>query len=185
MYVCGPFLPSLIRIQGPHWIRIHSPAYQYALSLNVSFKPYAYLLLKNLWTLLSRVVKKPSSHLWNVARGSHSDHVYLGWPVSPSYMSPNAGGWGERGLRGLSLWVQLYTRSPNKLWRSYSIFNLWMLLSRRNHSRGQNTVDSQLLKFYNFFFIAFFFFFPFRTWSWLRRWPRRRMTATNYKYDVP
>ncbi len=28
------------------------------------------------------------------------------------------------GLRGLSQWVQLWTRSPNKLWRSDSIFNL-------------------------------------------------------------
>jgi hypothetical protein len=46
----------------------------------------------------------------------------LGWPTAPSDMSPNAG---EReGLRGLSQWVQLYTRSPNKLRRFNSIFNL-------------------------------------------------------------
>jgi hypothetical protein len=36
-------------------------------------------------------------------------------------MSPNAGG---GVLRGLSQWVQLCTWSPNKLWRSNSIFDL-------------------------------------------------------------
>ncbi len=40
------------------------------------------------------------------------------------YMSPNAGG-GE--LRGLSQWVQRCTWSPNKLWRSNSIFCLWWI----------------------------------------------------------
>ncbi len=44
-------------------------------------------------------------------------------------MSPNAGrGGGELWLRGLSQWVQLCTRSPNKLWRSNSTFNLWAAL---------------------------------------------------------
>ncbi len=41
-------------------------------------------------------------------------------------MSPNAGGGGE--LRGLRQWVQQCTWSPNKLWRSNSIFNLWFYL---------------------------------------------------------
>ncbi len=40
-------------------------------------------------------------------RGLLRDVVYLGWPIAPSYASPNAGGGGE--LRGLSQWVQLYT----------------------------------------------------------------------------
>ncbi len=42
-----------------------------------------------------------------VTWGSHRDVVYLGRPIAPSYMSPNAGavGW----LRGLSQWVQLCT----------------------------------------------------------------------------
>ncbi len=41
-------------------------------------------------------------------------------------MSPNVGvgGWG--GLRALNQWVQLCIWSPNKLWRSNSIFNLWL-----------------------------------------------------------
>ncbi len=39
-------------------------------------------------------------------RESHSDVVYLGWPIAPSYISPNVGGGGE--LRDLSQWVQLY-----------------------------------------------------------------------------
>ncbi len=58
-----------------------------------------------------------------LSQRSQRDVDYLGWPIAPSYMSPNAGR-GGGGLRGLS-WVQLCTRSPNKLWRSNSIFNLW------------------------------------------------------------
>ncbi len=46
--------------------------------------------------------------------------VYLGWPIAPSYMSPNAG-WGWRS-QPMSTSAH---RSPNKLWRSNSIFNLW------------------------------------------------------------
>jgi hypothetical protein len=42
---------------------------------------------------------------------SQRDVVYLGWPIAPSYMSPNAGG---GGLQGLNQWVQLCTWSPNK-----------------------------------------------------------------------
>ncbi len=39
------------------------------------------------------------------SRGLQRDVVYIGWPIAPSYMSPNAeGGWQ---LRGLSQWVQL------------------------------------------------------------------------------
>jgi hypothetical protein len=30
-------------------------------------------------------------------RGSQRDVVYLGLPIAPSYMSPNAGGWGGGG----------------------------------------------------------------------------------------
>ncbi len=52
------------------------------------------------------------------------DVVYLGWPIAPSYMSSNTRGGGE--LRSLRQLVQLSVhRSPNKLWRSTSIFNLW------------------------------------------------------------
>jgi hypothetical protein len=40
-------------------------------------------------------------------QGLQSDVVCLGWPIAPSYMSPNAGRGGE--LRGLSQWVKLYT----------------------------------------------------------------------------
>ncbi len=44
------------------------------------------------------------------AGGLQRDVVYLGWPIAPSYMSPNAGGGGEgRDLQGLSPWAQLYT----------------------------------------------------------------------------
>ncbi len=47
--------------------------------------------------------------LWRHSiRGLQRDVVYLGWPIAPSYMSPNAGGGGGE-LRGLSQLVQLYT----------------------------------------------------------------------------
>ncbi len=59
---------------------------------------------------------------------SQRDVAYLGWPIAPSYMSPNAGGDGT----GLSRWLQLCTRSPNKLCRSNSIFNLWDYLIPSN-----------------------------------------------------
>ncbi len=60
-------------------------------------------------------------------RGLQRDVVYLGWPLTNSAFvyEPKCGNAGGRGeLRGLRQWVQLY-RSPNKHWRSNSIFNLW------------------------------------------------------------
>ncbi len=39
-------------------------------------------------------------------RGSQGDVVCLGWPIAPSYTSPNTKAWG---LQGLSQWVQLCT----------------------------------------------------------------------------
>jgi hypothetical protein len=134
------------------WIQGLMTKNQCALSYNVSFNHNAYLHFQNLWTLLSRVVKIQTSHnLFNVARGSQRDVVHLGWPIARSFMSPNAGGWG--GLRGLSQWVQLYTWSPNKLCRSNSIFNLWMLVSRRNHS-----TRSKNYRLLGCYFIVFSFF---------------------------
>jgi hypothetical protein len=53
------------------------------------------------------------------SRLSQRDVVYLGWPIAPSYMSPNAGG---GGVAGLGQWV-MCKWSPKKLWRSNSIFN--------------------------------------------------------------
>jgi hypothetical protein len=41
--------------------------------------------------------------------GLQGDVVFLGWPIAPSYMSPNAGGGGRGELRGLSQRIQLYT----------------------------------------------------------------------------
>ncbi len=43
---------------------------------------------------------------------------------------------GEGVLRGLSQWVQLCTWSPNKLWRSKSIFNLWSIVLLGRGWRG-------------------------------------------------
>jgi hypothetical protein len=56
----------------------------------------------------------PLSHCYKLlamnigCRGLQRDVVYLGWPIGPSYLSPNAGGGGGE-FRGLSQWVQLYT----------------------------------------------------------------------------
>ncbi len=59
---------------------------------------------------------------WAVRSESQRDVVYLGWPVTNS--APRTRIWaqrlGEGGMRGFSQWVQLYTWSPNKLWRSNS-----------------------------------------------------------------
>ncbi len=63
-----------------------------------------------------------------IPRGLQRDLVYLGWPTAPSYMSPNAGGGGElRGSHPMSMSTAVH-RSPNKLWRSTTLFNLWVFL---------------------------------------------------------
>jgi len=54
-------------------------------------------------------------------QGLQSGVAYLGWPITPSYVSPNAGG-GSCGSQTMSTAVY---RSPNKLCRSNSIFNLY------------------------------------------------------------
>ncbi len=56
------------------------------------------------------------------ARGSKRDVVYLGKPIAPSYMSPNAGEGGVAFSQPMSTAVH---RRQNKLWISKSIFNLW------------------------------------------------------------
>ncbi len=58
--------------------------------------------------------------------GLHRDVVYLGWPIAPSYMIPNAGGGGELRPAGSKPLITAVHRSPNnwnKLWRSNFIFN--------------------------------------------------------------
>ncbi len=61
------------------------------------------------------------------------DVVYLGLPIAPSYMSQNAGGGREvAGPQPMSTAVH---RSPNKLWRSNSIFNLWSPTTAKQRGR--------------------------------------------------
>ncbi len=48
--------------------------------------------------------------------------VYLGWPIAPSYMSPNAGG--REVVAGSQPMSTSVHRSPKKLWRCNSILNL-------------------------------------------------------------
>ncbi len=56
-------------------------------------------------------------------RGLQRDVVYLGWPIAPSCMSPNAGEWGElRGSQPMSTAVH---------WTSNSIF--YRLIDRKLH----------------------------------------------------
>ncbi len=64
-------------------------------------------------------------HCWNWLQtgGLQRDVVFLCWPIAPSYMSPSARGGGVAGSQPISTAVH---RSPNKLWRSNSIFNLWL-----------------------------------------------------------
>jgi hypothetical protein len=52
-------------------------------------------------------LREPAASEKEQGRGLQRDVVYLGWPIAPSYMSPNAEGRGE--LQDLSQWVQLYT----------------------------------------------------------------------------
>jgi len=90
-------------------------------------RKYQTFLTYRFWSRLTIPVA-----LWSIpgsivaARGSQRDVVYLGWPISPSYMSPNAGG----GLRCLSQWVKLCTSwSSNKLTRSltqYLTYSIWL-----------------------------------------------------------
>ncbi len=55
-------------------------------------------------------------------RGLQRDVVYLCWPIASSYTSPNVGGCVSANEYSCAHHV---TWSPNKLWRSTSIFNLW------------------------------------------------------------
>ncbi len=47
--------------------------------------------------------------------GLQKDVVYLGWPIAPSYLSPNAGGGGVAGSQPM---ITAVHRSTNKLCRS-------------------------------------------------------------------
>jgi hypothetical protein len=66
-----------------------------------------------------------------------SDVVYLCWPIAPSYLSPNEGGWG--GVAGSQPMSTTVHRSPNKLWRSNSIFFTYDM--RERGRRGLGSVD--------------------------------------------
>ncbi len=64
--------------------------------------------------------------------------VYLGWPIAPLVYEPKCGGGGVTGYRQMSTAEH---RSPNKLWRSNSIFNLWcFFLNRIQIGTGFNWV---------------------------------------------
>ncbi len=63
------------------------------------------------------------------------DVVYLGWPIAPSYMSPKFGG--REGVGGSQPMSTAVHRSPNKLWRSNSKFNLWFPPTQWNLRGGR------------------------------------------------
>ncbi len=69
---------------------------------------------------------------WHEHHGKHrvsgdqavTKRCHLSWLTNSALVyEPLCRGGG--GLRDLSQWEQLCTWSPNKLWRSYSIFNIW------------------------------------------------------------
>jgi hypothetical protein len=64
---------------------------------------------------------------WGIDRFSRllRDVIFLGLPVASSYMRPNAGEGGVSGSQPMGTAVQ---KSPNKLLRSNSIFNLCIFL---------------------------------------------------------
>jgi hypothetical protein len=72
-------------------------------------------------TRSSLVFVKPSllSFMTRSHQRLQKNVVYLGRPIAPSYISPNAG---ERGVAGSQPMSTAVHRSPNKLWISNSIF---------------------------------------------------------------
>jgi hypothetical protein len=64
-------------------------------------------------------------------RGSQGDVAYLGWLTNSALVyEPKCGeSGGGLGAQPILYHVLLYTWCPNKLWRSYSIFNLWSKIS--------------------------------------------------------
>ncbi len=62
------------------------------------------------------------------SRGLQRDVVYLGWPIAPLVFGPKCGGGGGGGVARSQPMTTAVHRSPNKLWRSNCIFNLWFTL---------------------------------------------------------
>ncbi len=61
-----------------------------------------------------------------ITRGSQRDVVYLGWPIATLVTEPKWGAWGRCGVSANEYcWAHHVTWSPNKLWRSNSVFNPW------------------------------------------------------------
>ncbi len=112
------------RILGRNWdksLKVFPACYSQSPLLTGFTQPH---WAKVVWNWF--VMKTKSSSVRT--RGSQWDVVYLGWPIAPSYMSPNAEG-GES--CGVSANEYSCTQEPiYKLWRSNSIFNLWRELSR-------------------------------------------------------
>ncbi len=67
-----------------------------------------------------------SFHIFSCTQGVTNDVVFLGWPIAHSYMSSNAGWGGGEGVAGSQPMSTAVHRSPNKLRKSNSIFNLWL-----------------------------------------------------------
>jgi hypothetical protein len=104
-----------------------------------------------------------------VTRLSQRDVIYLGWPIASSYInSPKYGGrvGGGRGCRcrGSQPRGQLSIWSPNKLWRSNSIFNQWVsqrifwyVTGSAEVLKGTQDWEFCWLRFWNlrFFFVSY------------------------------
>ncbi len=98
-----------------------------------SHKPVKYVIQyqfisKSLWLLKHCSTDKDTGsvlklNLKTCTRGLQRDVVYLCWPIAAQYESKRRGEGGSfTGSQPMSIVVH---RSPNKLWKSNSIFKLW------------------------------------------------------------
>jgi hypothetical protein len=107
-------VPSPLRLFNPTWLS----------ALRECTKPKLFCPL--ICFIESQLIKpSPFPALWGGARQGVTKRCRLSWLTNSALVyEPKRGGrGGVAGSQPLSTAVQ---RSPNKLWRSYSIFNLWV-----------------------------------------------------------
>ncbi len=74
------------------------------------------------WLTAMKAVRSDNRHFpWVCVKGLQIDVVYLSCPPATSYLPPRGGGGGWAGSQPMSTAVH---RSPNRLWRYNTVFNL-------------------------------------------------------------